>query len=72
MKRPDALYLGYEYSLIAYLWDFLSSFETLLQAEWKMIKIRRWQGGGDDNLLIRLLVMRQAVVSGVRAVKVTG
>ena len=37
-----------------------------------MIKIRRWQGGGDDSLLIRLLVMRQAVVSGVRAVKVTG
>lgn len=36
-----------------------------------MIKIRRWQGGGDNSPLIRLLVIRQAIVSGVRAVKVT-
>lgn len=36
-----------------------------------MIKIRRWQGGGDNSPLIRLLVIRQAIVSGVGAVKVT-
>ena len=35
-----------------------------------MIKIRRWQGGGDNSPLIRLLVIRQAIVSGVGAVKV--
>lgn len=36
-----------------------------------MIQIKRWQGGGNNSSIIRLLVIRQAFVLWVRDVKVT-